>query len=165
MSEIEKRSSLDKSALDIAPASVEKGIVSPIGADAALDFLQQRLGEDGAPVEVNEKSLLRKIDFRIVPLMWCCYFLQYLDKVGLPSSTALRSADNQDSHQLCQCHGSTARHAHNSLAVLLSRLGLLCQLSVLRADSCLPHATISNRKVSRTDGHIVGNLRYDALRM
>ncbi|KAL0265127.1 hypothetical protein SLS55_001086 [Diplodia seriata] len=29
---------------------------------------------------VDEKALVRKIDRMVIPLMWCCYCLQYLDK-------------------------------------------------------------------------------------
>lgn len=47
--------------------------------DAALEFLQT----EGSAVmsEMDEKKLVRKIDFMIMPLMWTCYNLQYLDKV------------------------------------------------------------------------------------
>lgn len=31
--------------------------------------------------EINEKSLIRKIDYHIVPLMFLCYLMQFLDKV------------------------------------------------------------------------------------
>ncbi|ORY68537.1 allantoate permease [Pseudomassariella vexata] len=46
--------------------------------DAALEYLDH----DNTTVmtEIDEKKLVRKIDFRIVPLMWACYSLQYLDK-------------------------------------------------------------------------------------
>lgn len=48
-------------------------------ADAALDFLRQE--GDVRPMTVeDEKRLRRKIDWMIMPLMWCCYCLQYLDK-------------------------------------------------------------------------------------
>jgi hypothetical protein len=30
--------------------------------------------------EEEEKKLIRKIDWMIMPLMWSCYCLQYLDK-------------------------------------------------------------------------------------
>jgi len=30
---------------------------------------------------LDEKKLVRKIDWMIMPLMWACYNLQYLDKV------------------------------------------------------------------------------------
>ena len=47
--------------------------------DKALEFLRTEVspGEGNA---VSEKRLVRKIDFQIVPLMFSCYFLQYLDK-------------------------------------------------------------------------------------
>ncbi|KAK1986956.1 major facilitator superfamily transporter [Colletotrichum cereale] len=48
-------------------------------ADAALDFL--RNGGDVRPMTADdERALKRKIDWRIVPLMFACYILQYLDK-------------------------------------------------------------------------------------
>jgi len=47
-------------------------------ADAALGFLRQ----DGEfnPSNIDEKALVRKIDWMIMPLMFSCYILQYLDK-------------------------------------------------------------------------------------
>lgn len=54
-------------------------LISTGNADAALDFLRS---EDLAEIsEVNEKALVRKIDWMIMPLMWAAYNLQYLDKV------------------------------------------------------------------------------------
>ncbi|KAK2029785.1 major facilitator superfamily transporter [Colletotrichum zoysiae] len=48
-------------------------------ADAALDFL--RNGGDVRPMTAgDERALKRKVDWRIVPLMFACYILQYLDK-------------------------------------------------------------------------------------
>lgn len=38
--------------------------------------------DGGAPeVEISEKALYRKIDWRIVPILFLTYFLQFLDKV------------------------------------------------------------------------------------
>ncbi|GKT57962.1 allantoate permease [Colletotrichum tofieldiae] len=48
-------------------------------ADAALDFLRNG-GDVGSLTAENERRLKRKIDWRIVPLMFACYILQYLDK-------------------------------------------------------------------------------------
>ncbi|KAI0127941.1 allantoin permease [Xylariales sp. AK1849] len=46
--------------------------------DAALSYL---VGQNNTTMtEVDEKKLVRKIDWWIVPLMWACYNLQYLDK-------------------------------------------------------------------------------------
>lgn len=56
--------------------------------DAALEFLRTE-GATGEILEVDEKALVRKIDWMIMPLMFGCYCLQYLDKT---LSTALRSA-------------------------------------------------------------------------
>ncbi|KAI1773655.1 allantoate permease [Hypoxylon cercidicola] len=59
---------------------MEKGEPAPQAADvdAALEYLNH----EGTSVmtEVDEKALVRKLDLTIVPLMWACYNLQYLDK-------------------------------------------------------------------------------------
>ncbi|KAF2662582.1 MFS general substrate transporter [Lophiostoma macrostomum CBS 122681] len=48
-------------------------------ADKALDFLRHNENGDEHLI-VDEKKLVRRIDFMIVPIMFACYFLQYLDK-------------------------------------------------------------------------------------
>ncbi|KAJ6021785.1 hypothetical protein N7540_007289, partial [Penicillium herquei] len=71
----EHRRSVTKNSIDI---DVKSGI--PIGkADAALEFLHQ--GDNAVAIEIDEKALVRKIDWMIMPLMWAAYNLQYLDKV------------------------------------------------------------------------------------
>jgi hypothetical protein len=47
--------------------------------DKALEFLRTEAGV-GEGEDIDEKRLVRKIDWMIVPLMFCCYLLQYLDK-------------------------------------------------------------------------------------
>lgn len=50
--------------------------------DAAWEYLDGH--RDAAAVDaIDIDKLRRKIDFRIVPLMFCCYTLQFLDKVIL----------------------------------------------------------------------------------
>lgn len=56
-----------------------KNTAAPQDGDAALRFLRAHLAEDEAQA-VDEKALVRKIDWMIMPLMFGCYFLQYLDK-------------------------------------------------------------------------------------
>lgn len=89
---------------------VKNGIIQDGKADAALDFLR---AEDTHDVtEVNEKALVRKIDWMIMPLMWAAYNLQYLDKVLSRYSRASARASTTHSNaflksQLCLCHGVT----------------------------------------------------------
>ncbi|KAK4938974.1 hypothetical protein LTR28_009472, partial [Elasticomyces elasticus] len=62
---------------DVSP---EVGEVSEIDdGDAALQFLR-RASKVAEMTRADEKKLVRKIDLMIMPLMWCCYCLQYLDK-------------------------------------------------------------------------------------
>lgn len=36
---------------------------------------------DLSPVAISEKKIIRKIDWSILPILFCAYFLQFLDKV------------------------------------------------------------------------------------
>ncbi|KAK8055185.1 hypothetical protein PG993_000412 [Apiospora rasikravindrae] len=63
--------STEKDVLGKGPVPVQDG-------DAALQYVNA--GEMTEMTPEDEKRLLRKIDLRIVPLMFGCYFLQYLDK-------------------------------------------------------------------------------------
>lgn len=47
--------------------------------DEALTFLRkEEVGDESQ--YVDERALLRKIDWMVMPLMFCCYLLEYLDK-------------------------------------------------------------------------------------
>lgn len=48
------------------------------GTDAALYYIQNTTKTGSF---ANEKQLLRKIDWRIVPIMFACYTMQFIDKV------------------------------------------------------------------------------------
>ncbi|KXJ88026.1 allantoate permease [Microdochium bolleyi] len=55
-----------------------KPVVAPRDADDALKFISE--GEVITMTAEDEKKLVRKIDLTILPLLFGCYFLQYLDK-------------------------------------------------------------------------------------
>ena len=61
------------------------GSGQPIGnLDAAWEFLDANRGLDGIQATESElRKLRRKIDWHIVPMMFCCYTMQFLDKVIL----------------------------------------------------------------------------------
>lgn len=48
-------------------------------ADKALEFLKHNKTGDERDA-VDEKKLVKRIDWMMVPIMFACYFLQYLDK-------------------------------------------------------------------------------------
>ena len=52
-------------------------------ADAALEYLVQEREGTATMTSEDEKKLVRKIDWMIVPLMFCCYNMQFLDKTLL----------------------------------------------------------------------------------
>ncbi|KAI8942921.1 hypothetical protein NX059_000959 [Plenodomus lindquistii] len=64
---------------DVEIGSVAYVDDTPKGSDEALHFLknQHDVGEMTAD---DERKLIRRIDWMIMPLMWGCYCLQYLDK-------------------------------------------------------------------------------------
>lgn len=70
--------------VDIEAASPRHGSENVVGevkdisnADAALEFLRQ--GGDVAPMTAeDERRLKRKVDWRVVPLMFGAYIAQYL---------------------------------------------------------------------------------------
>lgn len=65
------------------PYDVEIGTVDETSkhtnGDEALNFLKNA-HDVGVLTPEGERRLLRKIDWMVMPLMWCCYCLQYLDK-------------------------------------------------------------------------------------
>jgi hypothetical protein len=60
-------------------------VAQPLSADQADDaVLYLKSHADGAcNPTVNLRALRRKIDRRLMPYMFCCYVLQFLDKVML----------------------------------------------------------------------------------
>jgi hypothetical protein len=64
-------------------------------ADKALDFLRSE-AEIGETDLIDEKQLIRKIDFMIVPIMFGCYCLQYLDKSLLNYASVMGLLEDAD---------------------------------------------------------------------
>jgi hypothetical protein len=64
---------------DVEIGSVSHVKQSPKNGDEALNFLKNAHDVRELTPE-GEKKLVRKIDWMIMPLMWCTYCLQYLDK-------------------------------------------------------------------------------------
>lgn len=62
-------------------SDIEIGVVEEPSknGDEALEFLKSA-HDVGVLTPEDERRLVRKIDWMIMPLMWCCYCLQYLDK-------------------------------------------------------------------------------------
>jgi hypothetical protein len=56
--------------------------------DTAWKFLDDHRGLADGDVSVDIDALRRKIDWHIVPLMFCCYTMQFLDKVILNVSNS-----------------------------------------------------------------------------
>lgn len=124
---------------------VEVGEVKDVkNADAALDFLRHE-GEGVEMTAEDEKRLVRKIDWMIMPLMWCCYVAQYLDKtlinyaavMGLYEDANITKADfsnlvSLDGRRSLSCTdwdrlGSSMLHT----LFLSSLMAMACSVSLL----------------------------------
>jgi hypothetical protein len=51
--------------------------------DAAWTFLNANQNTTADTATIDLSALRRKIDWQVVPLMFCCYTMQFLDKVIL----------------------------------------------------------------------------------
>jgi hypothetical protein len=73
---------MTETTMPIAPqTSIEKLTVSTSQVDSALRFLHsEEASTEHIITAVNERALVRKIDWMIMPLMSAVYFLQYIDK-------------------------------------------------------------------------------------
>jgi hypothetical protein len=63
----------------------------------------------------SDRALLRRIDWRILPIMFLTYFLQFLDKVSLnvdSPSAVYQGVASLTAALVCQHHGSTERPGH-----------------------------------------------------
>lgn len=67
----------------------DKDHLNHAGIDQAYSYMQHAQGsgivEKSSPAEI--KRLRRKIDWWIVPVMFCCYTMQFIDKVSLNVGT------------------------------------------------------------------------------
>jgi hypothetical protein len=101
----EKHSGSDSSPnSDLEIGSVGAVDPSSHNDDEALNFLKNQ-HDVGELTPEAEKRLLRKIDWMIMPLMWSCYCLQYLDKtLGRPRGRIPLQRLTASS-ELCGRHG------------------------------------------------------------
>lgn len=83
-----------ESSADASPPEIGE-VLDVQNGDAALDFLKGEHTATEMSID-DERRLVRKIDWMIMPLMWCCYCLQYLDKT-LSMASKERYLDTVDS--------------------------------------------------------------------
>lgn len=106
--------------------------------DAALDFLR---GEavPGEAETIDERKLVRKIDWMVVPLMFACYLLQFLDKSLLNYAAVMGIREDLVSLR--------KEHAKRTLGANILRTSTqtsmpicpYCSMSPSSSSSCLMH--------------------------
>ncbi len=67
------------------PARIDEPSQKGRDLDRAFWFVQRSsIGNDAYPTSASDlKALRREIDWHIVPIMFCCYTMQFIDKVLL----------------------------------------------------------------------------------
>lgn len=81
---------------------------SPSRASGSLSVLERK-------PQINERRLIRKIDLSILPILFCSYFLQFLDKVIYNVSPFVPTSNSDFSPNVdivCQCHGHSEGLGH-----------------------------------------------------
>lgn len=129
----------------------EKQALRSKDADAALEFLYA----EGTTLmtNVDEKRLVRKIDWRIVPLM--CRSSDTNRRIAIQLNKKISRGllqppiSRQDSGELCQRNGPSTRHIHLCRPILPARACLLRDLSRIRVSYRIPHAAPTHSKIPR----------------
>ena len=89
--------------------------------------------------DVNEKKLMRKIDWRIIPLMFFCYLLQFLDKVliNVRFFLILKSSGNtaQLTLTVCERYGRAKRPTYGRPGLFLDGDSIFYWLYNLRVPA------------------------------
>ncbi|EXJ59209.1 hypothetical protein A1O7_06641 [Cladophialophora yegresii CBS 114405] len=68
--------------------TIDEKFVDYKDVDAALGFLRNNAAS-GEVVHIDEKKLMRKVDWMVMPLMFACYYLQYTDKTLLSYASVM----------------------------------------------------------------------------
>ncbi len=67
--------------LNVVESHGEGKVIDSKRVDEALAFLDDSQDvSEGELSEADEKKLMRKVDWTLMPLMFACYYLQYSDK-------------------------------------------------------------------------------------
>ena len=83
------------------PTKEMKSHTTDMASAKDLEAIHSKAAGEILSVDRHDSKLLRKVDWRIVPIMFACYFLQFLDKVlinyanvmGLPKDLDLKGND------------------------------------------------------------------------
>lgn len=133
--------------------SIEDGkTIHSKNVDEALGFLEQNAHNSDLPA-VDDKKLMRRVDWMLMPLMFGCYYLQYTDKTLSPYlSLYMNVQPTNVCHSVLRIHhGHHTRHKYATEWILASRYRLLLFFLSLRtysgrSDSEVPYCEISGRQ-------------------
>ena len=79
-----------KSSTEISKHSSENTPTTTTGKDLDQAYVFLSEHNNNGDENINLKALRRKIDWRIIPLMFLCYVMQFVDKYGFPISNCIR---------------------------------------------------------------------------
>ena len=72
----------------------------------------------------EEKRLVRKIDKRLLPMLWVMYVMNYIDRTNIGVSTSIKSVD-PNSHSECQGRRNGRRFVPVLIRILLGPVYIL----------------------------------------
>ena len=128
--------------LNVVDSHDDGKIIDSKRVDEALHFLDDNrdVNESGLS-EVDDKKLIRKVDWMLMPLMFACYFLQYSDKTlsqypwFLWACCAARMLMDIRS-VLCEYHGHHQGHQYAAQWILSFGYCFLYRMSVSFLHYC-----------------------------
>lgn len=153
MEDIEKTTSTEV-------GGVEKPVAPIAGADEALKFLR-REEEHGTLVEIDEKKLLRKINWMVMPVSYTHHdFLRLLINIPVDVCLLHFAILGQDPHQLCECDGSKGRYRYHSISIFVPRSRVLRLLLRVWNSTRMFDAEVSDSQILRIAGHSLGVYQF-----
>jgi hypothetical protein len=137
----------------IAPPDLDESIVEDgktihsKNVDEALRFLEQNVTSGDLP-EIDDKKLMRRVDWMIMPLMFACYYLQYSDKTLSNSGNTIKHAiADLGCSVICEYHGHHRGHQYASQRLFPPGNCVLCRISDMRADPSHYDPEVPNGKI------------------
>ena len=119
--------------LNVVDSREHDKVIDSKRVDEALTFLDHTHDvTEGEISEVDDKKLMRKVDWTLMPLMFACYFLQYSDKTlsQYPWARCAVKMLMDICSVLCEYHGNYQGHQHAAQWILSFGYRLLCRMSV-----------------------------------
>jgi hypothetical protein len=100
----------------------------------------------------QKKTVLRKVDWRLVPMLLILYLISFIDRanIGVPTHDAILSTNDADNHRQCEDRRAPARseHERNTVQYCVSYL-LVSNSTILHDERPTDRLTVRTVCISR----------------